>query len=75
MGFMRLTPENAAATRVALVGSFVLGGAVIFLAGATGAVLAALGIIAFRWEQAALAIIGAGVAGVGAVVRMKRPER
>ena len=75
MGFMRLTPENAIATWVAGVSTFVLGGAAIFFVGALGALLAALGLIAFRWEQPALMIIGAVVGGVGVVIPRKRPDR
>jgi hypothetical protein len=75
MGFMRLTPENAITTWIAGISTFVLGGAGIFLVGASGAVFAAHGVIAFRWEQAALMMIGAVVAGVGVVIPRKRSDR
>jgi hypothetical protein len=75
MGFMRLTPENAIATRVAGISAFVLGGAAIFLMGTIGSLLAALGLIGFAWEQAALMILGAAVAAVGLVIPTKTPER
>ena len=75
MGFTRLTPENAIATRVAGVSTFVLGGAAIFVMGAVGASLAALGLIGFAWEQAALMILGAAVAAVGLVIPARTPER
>jgi hypothetical protein len=75
MGFMRLTPENAIATRVAGTRTFVYGGAVIFLMGALGATFAAFGIIGFAWEQPALMIAGASVAGIGLVIPRERPER
>jgi hypothetical protein len=72
MGFIRLTPENAIATLVAGKRTFVLGGAVIFLAGAFGALLAIVGFIGFAWEQAALMLIGAFVALVGLVIPRER---
>jgi hypothetical protein len=72
---MRLTPENAIATQVAGTRTFIYGGAAIFLIGAVGALSAALGIIGFAWQQAALMIAGAGVACVGLVIPRKRPER
>ena len=75
MGFMRVTPQNAIATRVAGARTFVYGGAAVFLMGAAGALLAALGIIAFAWEQAALMILGVTVAGVGLVIPRKTSER
>ena len=68
MGFMRLTPQNAIATRVAGARTFVYGGAVIFLMGAAGAALALVGVVALAWEQAALMIIGATVIAAGLVI-------
>jgi hypothetical protein len=75
MGFMRLAPQNSIATRVAGARTFVYGGAAIFLTGVVGVLLAAIGLFAFAWEQAALMIIGATVAAVGLVIPRNRPDR
>ena len=75
MGFRRLTPENAVATRVAGVRTFLLGGAVIFLAGAAGTAFAAFGLWPFAWEQVALMIIGAVVVSVGFVIGLVTPQK
>jgi hypothetical protein len=75
MGFMRLTPENAIATRVAGTRTFTYGGAAIFLMGALGVASAAFGLIRFSWESVALMIVGAGVAVVGRAIPRKRAQR
>jgi hypothetical protein len=71
MGFMRLTPENSRATRVAGVTTFVVGGTLIALVGFGGLLLAAAGVISFAWEQAALIVIGAAVMTIGLVIPRK----
>ena len=72
MGFMRLTPENSVATRVAGVRTFVFGGGVVCLMGVVGAALAAVGVVRFAWEQTALTIIGAAVVCIGLVIPRRR---
>ena len=72
MGFMRLTPRNASATRVAGARTFVYGGAAVFLMGAAGAALATIGLVAFAWEQAALMTLGATIV---VVIPRNPPER
>ena len=71
MGFMRLTPENSRATRVAGATTFVAGGTLIALVGFGGLLLAAAGVISFAWEQAALIVIGAAVVTIGLVIPRK----
>lgn len=71
MGFMRLTPLNAKATRVAGVTAFVRGGTVIFLVGAFGLLMAAVHVTTFAWEQVALMLIGAAVVAIGRIVPKK----
>ena len=75
MGFMRLTPQNAIATRVAGARTFVYGGALVFLMGAAGAALSAVGLVALAWEQAALMILGAIVVTIGLVIPRGRMGR
>jgi hypothetical protein len=75
MGFMRLTPQNAIATRVAGARTFVYGGAAVFLTGAAGAVLAAVGIIGLAWEHAALLVLGTFIVCVGLVIPRARMGR
>jgi hypothetical protein len=75
MGFMRLTPRNAIATRVAGARTFVYGGAIVFLMGAAGAALALAGVVALAWEQAALMVLGAAVVTIGLVIPRSRLGR
>jgi len=75
MGFMRLTPQNAIATRVAGTRTFVYGGAIVFLMGAVGAGLAVIGVIAVAWEQAALMVLGAALVTIGLVIPRSRMGR
>ena len=72
MGFMRLTPENSRATWVAGVTTFVIGGALVTLVGVGGLSLAALNVISFAWEQAALVIIGAVLVVIGLLIPRRR---
>lgn len=72
MGFTRLTPGNSKATWVAGVTTFVIGGALVCLVGAGGLLLAALSKIPFRWEQIALAVIGAVLVSVGWAIPRRR---
>jgi uncharacterized membrane protein len=72
MGFIRLTPENSIATRVAGVRTFVLGGALVCITGIVGVALAAAGVVRYSWEPVALTIIGAAVACIGFVMSRRR---
>ena len=72
MGFMRLTPENSKATWVAGVTMFSIGGALVTLIGIGGLLLAALNVISFAWEQAALVVVGAVLVVIGLVILRRR---
>jgi hypothetical protein len=72
MGFTRLTPENSTATWVAGVTTFFVGGALVTLIGLGGLSLAALNVISFAWEQAALVVIGAVLVVIGLLIPRKR---
>ena len=75
MGFMRLTPRNAIATRGAGARTFVYGGAAVFLMGAAGAALAVVGMVALAWEHAALMVLGAAIFTIGLVIPRSRMRR
>ena len=65
---MRLTPETAAATRVAGTRLLILGGTLVSVIGVTGLLLALLNLISVAWEQLAMAVIGATIAIIGRFV-------
>ena len=72
MGFFRLTPANAKATRSAGIAAFVYGGLGLSAVGLGGLLLAAFRLSPFAWEAAALAVIGAVVAATGTVITSRR---
>jgi len=68
VGFYRLTPQNARATWVAGVTTFVIGGGLVCLVGAGSLLLAAVGAMQFSWEQVALTMIGTALVAVGMLI-------
>ena len=72
MGFFRLTPANAKATRSAGIAAFVYGGLGLSAVGLGGLLLAAFRLSPFAWEAAALAAIGAGISVMGIVISNRR---